>query len=102
MEPSCCGSRCQCFESMESVVSASLIVLVIRSRKPFFKSRPGKFLALAIFLCTAVTLILPYTPLAGSLGFSPLPPLFFVLIGILIALYILLAEVAKKIFYRLI
>ena len=29
---------------LESVISASLIVLVIRSRKPFFKSRPAKYL----------------------------------------------------------
>src|SRR5208282_3251868 len=32
---------------LESVISASLIVLVIRSRKPFFRSRPGKYLLLA-------------------------------------------------------
>ena len=29
---------------LESVISASLIVLVVRSRKPFFKSRPAKYL----------------------------------------------------------
>jgi len=29
---------------IKSVISASLIVLVIRSRKPFFKSKPGKYL----------------------------------------------------------
>jgi len=29
---------------LESVISASLIVLVIRTRKPFFKSLPGKYL----------------------------------------------------------
>ena len=38
---------------MESVVSASLIVLVIRSRRPFFKSKPGKYLLLATLLIVA-------------------------------------------------
>ncbi|AKB58887.1 Mg(2+) transport ATPase, P-type [Methanosarcina barkeri 227] len=32
---------------IESVISASMIVMVIRSRKPFFKSRPGKYLLIA-------------------------------------------------------
>src|SRR3984893_7521210 len=38
---------------MESVVSASLIVLVVRTRKPFFKSRPGKYLLLATLVVVA-------------------------------------------------
>ena len=49
---------------LESVVSASLIVLVIRSRQPFFKSRPGKYLLMATLSIVVATLILPFTPLA--------------------------------------
>jgi Mg2+-importing ATPase len=49
---------------LESVVSASLIVLVIRSRKPFFKSRPGKYLLMATLSIVVVTLVLPFTPAA--------------------------------------
>ncbi|HEX9146552.1 MAG TPA: magnesium-translocating P-type ATPase, partial [Candidatus Binatia bacterium] len=48
---------------LESVISASLIVLVIRSRKPFFKSRPSKYLFVATILAVIVTVILPFTPL---------------------------------------
>ncbi|MCM3902200.1 MAG: magnesium-translocating P-type ATPase, partial [Pyrinomonadaceae bacterium] len=46
---------------LESVVSASLIVLVIRTRKPFFKSRPSKYLFMATLLVVIVTVILPST-----------------------------------------
>ena len=42
---------------LESVISASLIVLVIRSRKPFFKSRPAKYLLMATLLTVIVTLL---------------------------------------------
>ena len=35
---------------VESVISASLVVLVIRTRRPFFTSRPGRYLALACVL----------------------------------------------------
>ena len=45
---------------LESVISASLIVLVIRSRKPFFKSRPSKYLLMATLVVVIVTLLLPF------------------------------------------
>jgi len=48
---------------MESVISASMIVLVIRSRKPFFKSKPGKYLLIATVSIAVVTIIFPFTPL---------------------------------------
>jgi Mg2+-importing ATPase len=85
---------------LESVVSASLIVLVIRSRKPSYKSKPGKYLLLATISIVVITLILPYTPLAGIFGFSPLPVPFLLFIGVIIVLYIFTAEVVKKIFYK--
>jgi Mg2+-importing ATPase len=85
---------------LESVVSASLIVLVIRSRRPFFKSRPGKFLLLATLSVVVVTLILPFSPLAGIFGFSSLPLSIVLLIGIVVLLYIITAEVVKTAFYK--
>lgn len=85
---------------IESVISASIIVLVIRSRKPFFRSQPGKYLLIATLSIFAVTLILPFTPLAGIFGFSPLPLPFLMLIGLTVLFYILTAEIVKRIFYR--
>ena len=85
---------------LESVISASLIVLVIRSRKPFFKSRPAKYLLMATLLTVIVTAVLPFTPLGGIFGFSRLPISFLVLIGIIIIAYIVTAEMAKTVFYK--
>jgi len=85
---------------LESVVSAALIVLVIRSRKPFFKSRPSKYLFMATLLVVIVTVIFPSTPLGQILGFSQLPISFSLLIGMVIMAYIVTAEVAKTIFYK--
>jgi Mg2+-importing ATPase len=85
---------------LESVVSASLIVLVIRTRQPFFRSRPGKFLLLATLSIVAVTVILPFTPLAEIFGFSPLPVSFLLLIGVVVVLYIITAELVKTVFYK--
>jgi Mg2+-importing ATPase len=84
---------------VESVISASMIVLVIRSRKPFFRSKPGKFLQISTFSIVFLTLILPYTPLAGIFGFSPLPIPFILSIGLIVLVYIFTAEIVKKAFY---
>jgi len=85
---------------IESVVSASLIVLVIRTRKPFYRSRPGTHLLIATLATVAATLILPYTPLAHVLGFTPISPLFLVALALIMVFYIVVAEVAKVFFYR--
>jgi Mg2+-importing ATPase len=87
---------------VESVVSASLIVLVIRSRKSIWQSRPGKYLLMATLLVVAVTFILPYTPLDQLLGFSKLPVSFILIIIAIVIVYIFSAEFAKRVFYRLV
>ena len=85
---------------VESVISAALIVLVIRTRRPFFKSMPGKYLLIATLLIVVMTLILPFTPLGDIFGFSPLPISFLLIVGLITISYILTAEIAKKIFYK--
>ena len=85
---------------LESVISASIIVLVIRSRKPFFKSRPGKYLRIATFLIIFLTLVLPYTPLARIFNFTSLSLSFLFFIGLIIFVYIFTTEMVKKIFYK--
>jgi len=85
---------------LESVISASLIVLVIRSRKPFFKSRPAKYLLIATLSTVAVTVALPYTPLGPLFGFSRVPLSFLLLIAMIVLLYIISAEMVKAVFYK--
>jgi P-type Mg2+ transporter len=85
---------------MESVISASLIVLVVRTRRPFVQSRPGKYLLLSTLIIAGITLVLPYLPVAVAFGFTPVPVSFFPALGAILILYILAAEIAKRIFYK--
>jgi len=85
---------------LESVISASMIVLVIRTRRPFYQSRPGKYLIAATLLIAVVTIIFPFSALRGLFAFRPLPVPFFIALGVIMVLYIVTAEAAKKIFYR--
>ena len=84
---------------VESVVSAALVILVIRTRRPFLKSRPGKYLAISILLIACAAVLLPYSPLAGLFGFSPLPWRLLAAIGVIVAVYVITAEAAKRVFY---
>jgi Mg2+-importing ATPase len=85
---------------VESVISASLVVLVIRTRGPFFKSTPGKYLLMTTLVIVGATLIFPFTPLGVLFGFTPLPISFLLAVAVIVMLYILLAEVVKRVFYR--
>jgi Mg2+-importing ATPase len=85
---------------LESVISASVIVLVIRSRKPFFRSKPGKYLLIATLSIAFITLVLPFTPLGTVFGFSPLSLTTYLLLMLIVVLYIIAAEITKTIFYK--
>jgi Mg2+-importing ATPase len=85
---------------LESVISASVTVLVIRTRKPFFQSKPGKYLLIATLLIVGLTLILPFSPLGEVFGFIPLSISFILFVGIIVGLFMAAAEITKGIFYR--
>jgi len=85
---------------LESVVSATVIVLVIRTRRPFYASLPGKALAVSTGLVVGATLALPYTPLGGLLGLGSLPVTFVPALGGIVALYVATAEGVKRLYFR--
>lgn len=85
---------------IESVVSATLIVLVLRTQLSIFKSTPGKYLAITTFAIVGITLVLPYLPFANLLGFAKLPWHFYVFMLLIVGAYIFTAELVKRQFYK--
>ncbi|HET6993062.1 MAG TPA: HAD-IC family P-type ATPase, partial [Bacteroidia bacterium] len=85
---------------VESVLTELFILFIIRTRKSFFKSKPGKYLFLLSAIGVIMTVGLPYAPFAGDLGLAPLPLINIgSMIGIVIA-YILTADLLKVWFFR--
>ena len=84
----------------ESVISAILIVLVVRTRLPFFKSLPGKYLSIITILILLFVLFLPLTPLVTWFGFTRLPLAYYGWMAMIVIGYILSAELAKRLFYK--
>jgi P-type Mg2+ transporter len=85
---------------VESLLTQLTVNFVVRTRRPFFQSRPGKLLLVATVTLVLLTPTIPYMPFASALGFEPLPA---TLIAVLIAItvtYVAAAEVTKHSFYR--
>jgi P-type Mg2+ transporter len=85
---------------IESTISASLVVLVVRTRQSIFSSKVGKYLFWATVATVATALIIPFTPLAPILGFQALPLRFLLVLGAIVALYVVAAEGVKYVFYQ--
>jgi Mg2+-importing ATPase len=86
---------------IESLATQTLVIFVIRTRKkPFWKSKPGKYLLISSLTVVAVALILPYTPIGELFEFVPPPPAFYLALLALIGTYLIFAEVVKNWFYK--
>jgi Mg2+-importing ATPase len=84
---------------VESLLTELVIALVVRTRHLCFRSRPGTLLLVSTVSVIGMTLALPYLPISVVFGFVPLPAsLMLTMLG-LTALYVLVAECAKKYFY---
>jgi Mg2+-importing ATPase len=85
---------------VESLLTELVVVLVMRTRRPFFRSRPGTLLLTSTLVLVVVALAVPYLPLAGVFGFVPLPPALMATIVVITVVYVLATELAKRWFYR--
>jgi len=86
---------------VESLVTQSLVIFVIRTRRvPFFRSRPSAPLLATTLVAAGVGMILPFSPLAAMFGFTPLPAGFLAILVVMITTYLALAEVGKARFFR--
>lgn len=81
---------------VESLATQTLVLFIIRTAGNPLRSRPSLPLAITTILVVCIGIILPFTPLAGPLGFTPLPPLYFLFLAGMIITYLLLVEIVKR------
>jgi Mg2+-importing ATPase len=85
---------------VESLATQVLVIFIIRTHKNPFKSRPNPWLTASSLLVVTLAIVLPFTSLAGYLGFEPLPPLFFLVLTGMVVLYLLIVAQVKQWFFR--
>ncbi len=81
---------------VESLVTQTLVLFVIRTGGSPLRSRPSRALTATVLAVAAVAVALPYSPLAGPLGFVPLPAGYLAFVAAATAAYLGLVEVAKR------
>lgn len=85
---------------VESLATQTLVIFAVRTRRvPFLRSRPSWQLTTAALGIVAVGFVIPMTPLAGPLGFTPLPIGFFLVLLAMVPVYLVLIELGKLMFY---
>jgi Mg2+-importing ATPase len=86
---------------VESIISQTIIIHIIRTRKiAFIESRASTALMLTSLAVCAVGIWLPFSPLAPALGFVPLPGLYWALLAAFLAAYLVLTHIMKVWFHR--
>src|SRR2546427_463098 len=81
---------------VESLATQTLVLFVIRTAGNPLRSRPSLPLAVTTVLVGLIGVVLPFTPLAGTLGFVPLPGAYFVFLGGVTMTYLALVELVKR------
>lgn len=85
---------------VESLCTQVLVIFIIRTRGNPFKSGPHPLLAAASLAVVALALVLPLTALGSYFGFAPLPARFYLILGTMVIIYLLVVQLAKLGFYR--
>ncbi|MDX1970071.1 MAG: HAD-IC family P-type ATPase, partial [Planctomycetaceae bacterium] len=97
------GSDQQLFNTgwfVESTLTGLMILLIIRTQRPFFQSRPGALFLFAEVSIALITVWIPYSPFAAALGFVTPPAMLTVIAIAITLLYGIGMEVVKRLFYR--
>lgn len=84
---------------LASPLTELVIALVVRTRRPFGRSRPGTALLATSLGVIAVALALPCLPFSWLFGFVPLPAPLVLAIGAMTLAYVAAVEAAKARFY---
>ncbi|MEN6571587.1 MAG: magnesium-translocating P-type ATPase [Anaerolineaceae bacterium] len=86
---------------VESLFTQTLIIHVIRTNKiPFIQSRASKALTATSLAIVGIGALLPFSPLAGILGFVALPPTYWLYLAGMLVLYVILTQVVKTWFIK--
>ncbi|MFN7223086.1 MAG: magnesium-translocating P-type ATPase [Paracoccaceae bacterium] len=86
---------------MISLLTELAVVLVLRTRKSAFRSRPSRLLLWSTLAVAAATFAIPFLGGASALfGFVPLSALELAAVVVIVGAYIVATEIAKAWFFR--
>jgi Mg2+-importing ATPase len=85
---------------VESLCTQVLVIFIIRTRRNPLKSLPHPLLIATSMAVVGVAALLPFTPAGNYFGLVRPPATFYFLLAAMVLAYLLIAELAKELFYR--
>ena len=86
---------------LESAITELLILFIVRTKKSFIKSKPGRLLLITAVTAFIITVYLPFSPFANLLGFSIAHPQQIMAIALILITYVITADLLKIVFFRM-
>ena len=86
---------------LESLCTQTLVIHIIRTGKiPFIESKPSQFLMFSSIYIITIGLVLPFIPLGKYFGFVQPPPMYFLALVFIVAVYLLTVQFVKTWFIK--
>lgn len=85
---------------VESLCTQVLVIFIIRTRGSPFRSFAHPLLTVASLVVVSIAVLLPFTPIGAYFGFVPPPARFYMILGVMVLVYLMVVELAKQGFYR--
>jgi Mg2+-importing ATPase len=86
---------------VESILTELLAIFIIRTKLPFYKSRPSRPVVITTVMTILIGLILPFTLIGNNLfKLVPIDLSTFGILSLLVLFYLVILEYSKRFFYR--
>jgi P-type Mg2+ transporter len=85
---------------VESLCTQVLVIFVIRTRGNPLRSRPHPMLTATSLAIVALAMVLPFTPLGGAFGFTPLPAGFYAALAVMVVTYLAVVIAVRRLLER--
>jgi Mg2+-importing ATPase len=85
---------------VESLCTQVLVIFIIRTRGNPVKSHPHPMLMATSIAVVCIAAVLPFSPIGTYFGFVPPPARFYLILGAMVLVYLLMVELVKQGFYR--
>jgi Mg2+-importing ATPase len=87
---------------LASMVTQTVIIYLIRTaKKPFIESMPSIHVFYSTTIATLVSIVLPYMDIGKYFGLYSLPSIYFVWLGCLLVMYVILVESVKVLYKKI-
>jgi Mg2+-importing ATPase len=83
-----------------SILTEVTVLFVLRTRRPFFRSRPSTWIIVASIVVALVAAYIPYSPLAKPLDLVAIPLPLLLIVLLITLVYVLANEITKRVFWK--